>query len=139
LARRFFLHILCSALVPSVHLTTELPEVRMRQRMPRVFIHLVLFIAVVAFRAPAQNIFLQPEDPHQQGQRRADDEVKNEIQAKLAEAPELKGLSISVKVESDRIILGGRIHNIAQKNKALAIAKASAEGREVIDDFEIIH
>jgi osmotically-inducible protein OsmY len=107
--------------------------------MPRVFIHLVLFIAVVAFGAPAQNIFLQLENPHQQGQRRADDEVKNEIQAKLAEAPELKGLSISVKVESDRIILGGRIHNIAQKNKALEIAKASADGRQVIDDFEIIH
>jgi len=107
--------------------------------MPRVFIHLVLFCSLVVIGAPAQNIFLQPEDPQQQGQRRPDDQVKNEIQAKLADAPELKGLSISVKVEKDRIVLGGRIHNIAQKNKALAIAEASAEGREVIDDFEIIH
>lgn len=107
--------------------------------MPRVFIHLVLFIAAIAGSAPAQNTFLQLEDPQPQGQRRPDDQVKNEIQAKLAEAPELQGLSISVKVERDRIVLGGRLHNIAQKNKALEVAKASAEGRQVIDDFEIIH
>jgi osmotically-inducible protein OsmY len=107
--------------------------------MPRVLLHLLLFCSFAVIGAPAQNIFLQLDDLQQQGQRRPDVEVKNEIEAKLAEAPELKGLSISVKVESDRIVLGGRIHNIAQKNKALAIAKASAEGREVIDDFEIIH
>lgn len=107
--------------------------------MPRVLLHLALFSVLVAVGAPAQNVSLRFEDSQPQGQRRPDDEVKNEIQAKLADAPELKGLSISVKVESDRIVLGGRIHNIAQRNKALAIAKASAEGREVIDDFEIIH
>jgi osmotically-inducible protein OsmY len=107
--------------------------------MPRVFIHLVLFCSLVVIGAPAQNLFLSFEDPEQQGQRRPDDQVKSEIQTRLAEAPELKGLSISVKVEGDRIVLGGRIHNIAQKNKALEIAKASAEGRQVIDDFEIIH
>jgi hypothetical protein len=36
------------------------------------------------------------------------------------------------------VVLGGRVHSIAQRNKALEIAHAFAEGRQVIDDFEII-
>jgi len=88
--------------------------------------------------APGQSAFPWFDDPPQQQQRRPDDAVKQEIQAKLAGEPELKGLSISVKVDGKRVVLGGRVHSIAQKNKSLEIARASAEGRQVVDDFEII-
>jgi osmotically-inducible protein OsmY len=98
----------------------------------------VLLTAVTATGAPAQSALFWPDDPPQQEQRRPDDAVKQEIQAKLAGEPELKGLSISVKVDGKRVVLGGRLHSTAQKNKALEIAKTSAEGRQVVDDFEII-
>jgi osmotically-inducible protein OsmY len=104
--------------------------------VPRILHHVVLFITMATCAVPAAPVVLS--HPQAQPSRRSDDEVRKDIQAKLSDEPELKGLSISVKVDAQRVVLGGRVHSIAQRNKALEIAHAFAEGRQVIDDFEII-
>jgi osmotically-inducible protein OsmY len=78
------------------------------------------------------------QDTQQQPRRRSDDEVRKDILAKLAAEPQLEGLAISVKVDSKRAVLSGRVHTTAQRDLAISIARNYADGRQVIDDFEII-
>jgi osmotically-inducible protein OsmY len=70
--------------------------------------------------------------------KKSDDDVRKAIQDQLAHEPQLKGLAITVRVEPRRIVLGGEVHTIDQKNVAIQIARSNADGREVIDDFRII-
>lgn len=106
--------------------------------MPRV-LHLVLLAAIAAGVPPVRAIAVSQEEGRLSHQRRSNDDVRKEILISLAQEPQLKGLSIAVRVDASRILLGGRVHTIAQRDVALKIARDHAEGRQVIDDFEIIH
>jgi osmotically-inducible protein OsmY len=66
-----------------------------------------------------------------------DEDVRNEIQQHLAQEPQLKGLNITVKVDPRRIIMGGEVHTITQRDTALNIARTYSDGRQVIDDFHL--
>lgn len=74
----------------------------------------------------------------QQQARRSDADVRKVILIKLAQESRLKGLAISVRVDAQRVTLGGRVHTTVQRDVAIAVATSLAEGRQVIDDFEII-
>ena len=98
-------------------------------------LHCVLFAAVLAATpAPAG---LASSDP-QVSIHRPDEDVRKDVEERLAQEPQLKGLAISVKVDARQIVMGGRIHTLAQRDLALKIAKTLSDGREVIDDFQII-
>jgi osmotically-inducible protein OsmY len=43
-----------------------------------------------------------------------------------------------VKIDAKRAVLSGRVHTTAQRDLAISIARNHADGRQVIDDFEII-
>lgn len=98
-------------------------------------LQLVLLVPLSLGFGPAAS--LAGEDPTEQSQR-SDAQVRNDILAKLAAEPQLKGLAIAVKVDSRRAVLSGRVHTIAQRDLAIQIARNHADGRQVIDDFEII-
>jgi len=107
--------------------------------MPRI-LHLVLLAAIAAGAGPARTALgVSQEEGGISHQRRSNEDVRKEILISLAQEPQLKGLSISVKVDASRVLLGGRVHTIAQRDVALSIARSHADGRQVIDDFEIIH
>ena len=107
--------------------------------MPRV-LHLVLLAAIAASAGTAWTSFAaSQEEGRLSHQRRSNEDVRKEILISLAQEPQLKGLSISVKVDTSRVLLGGRVHTIAQRDVALKIARDHADGRQVIVDFEIIH
>ena len=101
--------------------------------MPRV-LQFVLFAALSVAPLPP-HVWAQA---NQQQSRRSDDEVRQDILAKLAAEPQLKGLAIVVKVDSRRAVLSGRVHTTAQRDLAISIARVHADGRQVVDDFEII-
>jgi osmotically-inducible protein OsmY len=107
--------------------------------MPRI-LHLVLLAAIAAGAGTARTSFAATQEEGRiSHQRRSNDDVRKEILISLAQEPQLKGLSISVKVDTQRVLLGGRVHTIAQRDVALKIARDHADGRQVIDDFEVIH
>ena len=102
--------------------------------MPRV---LQFVLCVSLCFAPVYGAQLWMQETRQQSSR-ADADVRKYILIKLAQEPQLRGLSISVTVDAQRVLLSGRVHTIAQRDIALKIARDHADGRQVIDDFEII-
>ena len=99
-------------------------------------LQLVLLVSLCSIPAHATQWFV--EDPLQQEAQRSDNDVRRDILVNLAAQPELKGLAITVKVERHRVTLSGRLHTTAERDLAIGIAHSYAEGRQIIDDFEII-